>query len=180
MHSTSHVWQPRHYLLNAFFRCGMSHKLCSNQFSNDSKTSLLMNFCRSLKSIWSSLFETRHWLQDKIASPYEGWRYFSVFFYIRLKGDFFFISGCGQNVISALFSELSTHFKITMYKMFMKYKVQQPKISTCRATSDIIHLLHDCEGNMKIYSLRKNHISWEKYDFSGGIHIHISPECSCT
>lgn len=80
-------------------------------------------------------------------------------FYNRLKGDFFFISGCGQNVISALFSELSTRFKITMYKMFMKYKVQQPKISTCHATSDIIHLLHDCEGNMKIYSLRKNHIS---------------------
>lgn len=179
MHSTSHVWQPRHYLLNAFFRCGMSHKLCSNQFSNDSKTSLLMNFCRSLKSIWSSLFETRHWLQDKIASPYEGWRYFRYFLY-SFKGRFFFISGCGQNVISALFLELSTRFKITMYKMFKKYKVQQPKISTCRATSDIIHLLHDCEGNMKIYSLRKNHISWEKYDFSGEIHIHISPECSCT
>lgn len=179
MHSTSHVWQPRHYLLNAFFRCGMSHKLCSNQFSNDSKTSLLMNFCRSLKSIWSSLFETRHWLQDKIASPYEGWRYFSVFF-IFVEREIFFISGCGQNVISALFLELSTRFKITMYKMFKKYKVQQPKISTCRATSDIIHLLHDCEGNMKIYSLRKNHISWEKYDFSGEIHIHISPECSCT
>lgn len=180
MHSTSHVWQPRHYLLNAFFRCGMSHKLCSNQFSNDSKTSLLMNFCRSLKSIWSSLFETRHWLQDKIASPYEGWRYFFRYFLYSFKGRFVFISGCGQNVISALFLELSTRFKITMYKMFKKYKVQQPKISTCRATSDIIHLLHDCEGNMKIYSLRKNHISWEKYDFSGGIHIHISPECSCT
>lgn len=61
-------------------------------------------------------------------------------FYNRLKGDFFFISGCGQNVISALFSELSTRFKITMYKMFMKYKVQLPKKSTCRATSDILYI----------------------------------------
>lgn len=180
MHSTSHVWQPRHYLLNAFFRCGMSHKLCSNQFSNDSKTSLLMNFCRSLKSIWSSLY-LRLGIDYKtklhpLMRDDDIFRYFLYSF----KGRFFFISGCGQNVISALFLELSTRFKITMYKMFIKYKVQQPKISTCRATSDIIHLLHDCEGNMKIYSLRKNHISWEKYDFSGGIHIHISPECSCT
>lgn len=123
MHSTSHVWQPRHYLLNAFFRCGMSHKLCSNQFSNDSKTSLLMNFCRSLKSIWSSLFETRHWLQDKIASPYEGWRYFSVFFYIRLKGDFFYLwlwTKCYQRLV---FRTVNT---FQNYNVQNVYEVQSP------------------------------------------------------
>lgn len=180
MHSTSHVWQPRHYLLNAFFRCGMSHKLCSNQFSNDSKTSLLMNFCRSLKSIWSSLFETRHWLQDKIASPYEGWRYFSVFFYIRLKGDFFYLwlwTKCYQRLV---FRTVNT---FQNYNVQNVYEVQSPttkKIDMPCHEWHIIHLLHDCEGNMKIYSLRKNHISWEKYDFSVGIHIHISPERSCT
>lgn len=99
---------------------------------------LLMNFCRPSKSIWSSLFKTWHWLQDKIASLSWGMTIFFGLFYIHLKGVFFFISGllwtkCYQRLV---FRTVNM-FKITWYKMFMKYKVQQPKNSTCRATSDV-------------------------------------------
>lgn len=130
MHSTSHVWQPRHYLLNAFFRCGMSHKLCSNQFSNDSKTSLLMNFCRSLKSIWSSLFETRHWLQDKIASPYDScmrdddiFRYFLYSF----KGRFFFISGWEKMLSAPCFQNCQHVSKLQCTKCLRSTKSNNQK-----------------------------------------------------
>lgn len=51
---------------------------------------LLMNFCRPSKSIWSSLFRTWHWLQDKIASLSWGMTIFFGLFYIHLKGVFFF------------------------------------------------------------------------------------------
>lgn len=41
---------------------------------------------------------------------------------------------------------------------------------------DMIHLLNDCEGNMKVYSPKKNHISIGlcKFDFSGKTNFHIS------
>lgn len=99
---------------------------------------LLMNFCRPSKSIWSSLFKTWHWLHEKIASLSWGMTIFFGLFYIHLKGVFFFISDllwtkCYQRLV---FRTVNM-FKITWYKMFMKYKVQQPKKSTCRATSDV-------------------------------------------
>lgn len=59
-------------------------------------------------------------------------------FLYSFKESFFFISGllwtkCYQRLV---FRTVNM-FKITWYKMFMKYKVQQPKKSTCRAMSDV-------------------------------------------
>lgn len=90
---------------------------------------LLMNFFRPSKSIWSSLFKTWHWLQDKIASLSWGMTIFFGLFYIHLKGVFFLsLVFCGQNVISALFSELSTCSKLHGTKCLWSTKFNNQKI----------------------------------------------------
>lgn len=88
---------------------------------------LLMNFCRPSKSIWSSLFKTWHWLQDKIASLSWGMTIFFGLFYIHLKGVFFISGLLWTKCYQRLVFRTVNMFKITWYKMFMKYKVQQPK-----------------------------------------------------